>query len=123
MGAPFVSNRACTLDIASDRCTGQDARRRSGRFCPERVLALDGRSFVGRVWHIPGEQRHVRDFPAMHAILILYADSAPGEVVLPQPTLSSNLCSREPARLKPPRSMTAPWAGEYRRHGKRHSIS
>jgi hypothetical protein len=50
------------------------------------------------VWHILGEHRHVRDFPAMHAILILYADSAPGEVVLPQPTLSSNLRSREPAR-------------------------
>jgi hypothetical protein len=98
MDAPLVSNRASTLDIASDRCTGRDARRRSGRFCPERVFVLDGRSFVGRVRHIPGEQRHVRDFPAMHAILILYADSAPGEVVLPQLTLSSNLCSREPAR-------------------------
>ena len=27
-------------------------------FTAERVLILDGRSFVGRMWHMPGEQRH-----------------------------------------------------------------
>src|SRR5271167_184394 len=53
-------------------------------FTAERVLILDGRSFVGRMWHMPGEQRHEQDFPAMRPILILHADSAFGEVVLPQ---------------------------------------
>jgi len=33
---------------------------------------------------MPGEQPHEQDFPAMKSILILYADSAIGEVVLPQ---------------------------------------
>jgi len=52
-------------------------------FTAERVLILDGRRFVGRMWPMPGEQRHEQDFPAMHPILILHADSAVGEVVLP----------------------------------------
>jgi hypothetical protein len=53
-------------------------------FTAERVLILDGRSFVGRMWHMPGEQRHEQDFPALKSILILRADRAAGEVVLPQ---------------------------------------
>jgi len=53
-------------------------------FTAERVLILDGRSFVGRMWHMPGEQRHEQDFPAIKPILILRADSTIGEVVLPQ---------------------------------------
>ena len=50
-------------------------------FTAERVLILDGRSFVG---HMPGEQRHEQDFPAIKPILILRADSTIGQVVLPQ---------------------------------------
>jgi hypothetical protein len=53
-------------------------------FTAERVLILDGRSFVGRMWHMPGEQRHEQDFPAIKPILILRADSTIGQVVLPQ---------------------------------------
>jgi hypothetical protein len=53
-------------------------------FTAERVLILDGRSFVGRMWHMPGEQRHEQDFPALRPVFILRADSAVGEVVLPQ---------------------------------------
>lgn len=53
-------------------------------FTAERVLILDGRSFLGKMWHMPGEQRHEQDFSTMKPILILHADSAIGEVVLPQ---------------------------------------
>ena len=53
-------------------------------FTAERVLILDGRSFVGRMWHMPGEQRHEQDLPAIRPVFILHADSAGGEVVLPQ---------------------------------------
>src|ERR1700751_1641823 len=53
-------------------------------FTAERVLILDGRSFVGRMWHMPGEQRHEQDFSTAKPILILHAASAIGEVVLPQ---------------------------------------
>ena len=53
-------------------------------FTAERVLILDGRSFVGRMWHMPGEQRHEQDFPAVKPVFILRADSTVGEIVLPQ---------------------------------------
>ena len=53
-------------------------------FTAERVLVLDGRRYVGRMWHMPGEQRHEQDFPAIKPIFILRAGSRLGDVVLPQ---------------------------------------
>jgi hypothetical protein len=53
-------------------------------FTAERVLILDGRSFVGRMWHMPGEQRHEQDFPTLKPVFILRADKAVGELVLRQ---------------------------------------
>jgi len=53
-------------------------------FTAERVLILDGRSFAGRMWHMPGEQRHEQALSAMKPILILHAGSAVAEVVLPE---------------------------------------
>jgi hypothetical protein len=53
-------------------------------FSAERTLILDGQSFVGKMWHMPGEQRHEQDFPIVKAIFVLHADSAIGDVLLPQ---------------------------------------
>jgi hypothetical protein len=53
-------------------------------FTAERVLVLDGRRYVGRMWHMPGEQRHEQDLPAIKPVFILRAGSALGDVVLPQ---------------------------------------
>ena len=53
-------------------------------FTAERVLILDGRSYIGRMWHMPGEQRHEQDLQAMKLVLILRTGSALSEVVLPQ---------------------------------------
>ena len=53
-------------------------------FTAERVLILDGRIFVGRMWAMPGEQRHEQEFPALKPVFILRADKPVGEVVLPQ---------------------------------------
>jgi hypothetical protein len=53
-------------------------------FTAERVLVVDGRSYVGRMWHMPGEQRHEQDFPAVRPVFILRADRALGDVVLAQ---------------------------------------
>ena len=53
-------------------------------FTAERVLILDGRSFVGRMWHMPGEQRHEQDFLALKPVFILRADRTVSELVLPQ---------------------------------------
>src|SRR6516225_12329010 len=53
-------------------------------FTAERVLLLDGKSFVGRMWHMPGEQRHEQDLPSISPVIILHSDSVIGEVLLPQ---------------------------------------
>jgi len=53
-------------------------------FSAERVLIIDGQSYVGRMWHMPGEQRHEQDLPALKPVLILRSDSKFGDVVLPQ---------------------------------------
>jgi hypothetical protein len=53
-------------------------------FSAERVLIIDGQSYVGKMWHMPGEQRHEQDLPALKPVFILHAGSAVGEVVLPQ---------------------------------------
>ena len=53
-------------------------------FSAERVLVINGQSYVGRMWHMPGEQRHEQDLPALKPIFILRADSAIGDIILPQ---------------------------------------
>jgi hypothetical protein len=53
-------------------------------FTAERVLVLDGRRYVGRMWHMPGEQRHEQDLPALKPVFILRAGSPLGDLVLPQ---------------------------------------
>ena len=53
-------------------------------FSAERVLVIDGQSYVGRMWHMPGEQRHEQDLPALKPIFILRADSAIGDIILPK---------------------------------------
>ena len=53
-------------------------------FSAERILAVDGRSYVGRMWHMPGEQRHEQQLPVISPVFILHAGSAHGDVVLPQ---------------------------------------
>ena len=53
-------------------------------FSAERLLVVDGRSYVGRMWHMPGEQRHEQQLPAISPVFILRAGSTLADVVLPQ---------------------------------------
>ena len=53
-------------------------------FSAERILVVDGRSYIGRIWQMPGEQRHEQELPALSPVFILRAGSALGELVLPQ---------------------------------------
>jgi hypothetical protein len=53
-------------------------------FSAERVLVIDGQSYVGRMWHMPGEQRHEQDLPALRPIFILRSGSAIGDIILPK---------------------------------------
>jgi hypothetical protein len=51
-------------------------------FTAERVLVFDGQRYIGRMWNMPGEQRHEQVLPAAKPIFILHADSALGDIVL-----------------------------------------
>jgi hypothetical protein len=53
-------------------------------FTAERVLVFDGKNYVGRMWNMPGEQRHEQELPSLNPVFILRADSSIGDVVLPQ---------------------------------------
>lgn len=53
-------------------------------FSAERILILDGRSYVGKMWHMPGEQRHEQELPGLKSVFILRAGSSVSEIVLPQ---------------------------------------
>jgi hypothetical protein len=53
-------------------------------FSADRVLVVDGHTYVGKIWHMPGRQRHEQPLPAIKPIFILRADRALAEIVLPQ---------------------------------------
>src|SRR6516162_6992590 len=70
--------------ILSGNALGQTLGDARVGFSAERILVVDGHRYVGRMWHMPGEQRHEQELPAISPIFILRAGSAHGDVVLPQ---------------------------------------
>jgi hypothetical protein len=53
-------------------------------FTAERVLVLDGRSYIGRMWNEPGAQRHEQALPSLNPVFILRAESRVADVLLPK---------------------------------------
>lgn len=54
-------------------------------FSAERVLVINGHSYVGKMWHMPGKQRHEQDLPALlKPVFILRVGRAFGQVILTQ---------------------------------------
>jgi hypothetical protein len=53
-------------------------------FSADRLLVIDGRSYNGKIWAMPGKERHEQAIQAFHPIFILHADSPLGEAVLPE---------------------------------------
>ena len=53
-------------------------------FSAERVLVYDGHRYVGRMWSMPGEQRHEQQLPSLKPVFILRADSTVADMLLPQ---------------------------------------
>ena len=45
---------------------------------------FDGHSYIGRMWSMPGEQRHEQVLPSLEPVFILHADSTLGDILLPQ---------------------------------------
>ena len=53
-------------------------------FAADRTLILDGHRYLGRMWTMPGKERHEQDIHAFRPIFLLYANSPLAEIVLPQ---------------------------------------
>ena len=54
-------------------------------FTAERLLVLDGKTYVGRIWHMPGEERHEQSLQGVNPILfILHNNSGIADIVLPK---------------------------------------
>jgi hypothetical protein len=53
-------------------------------FAADRTLVIDGHTYVGKIWAMPGKERHEQAIQAFRPVFLLHADSPHGEVVLPQ---------------------------------------
>src|SRR5206468_4149680 len=53
-------------------------------FTADRVLVIDGRSYRGKIWTMPGKERHEQAIQGFRPAFLLRADNPIGEVVVPQ---------------------------------------
>ena len=51
-------------------------------FSAERTLVIDGRSYHGKVWAMPGKERHEQTLAGLTPVFLLRADSKLGDIVL-----------------------------------------
>ncbi|HEV2301401.1 MAG TPA: hypothetical protein VGR91_07515 [Stellaceae bacterium] len=54
-------------------------------FTAERLLVLDGKTYVGRIWHMPGAERHEQSLQGVNSVFfILHDKSSVADIVLPK---------------------------------------
>ena len=53
-------------------------------FTADRLLVIDGRSYRGKIWTMPGKERHEQAIQGFRPAFLLRADNPIGEVVVPQ---------------------------------------
>jgi hypothetical protein len=53
-------------------------------FTADRTLVVDGRVYQGKIWTMPGRERHEQAIQAFRPVFLLRGDNPLGEVVLPQ---------------------------------------
>ena len=53
-------------------------------FTAERTLTIDGRTYTGRLWAMPGKERHEQQIGGYRPIVLLRAEDRFGQLVLPQ---------------------------------------
>jgi hypothetical protein len=64
---------------ATDAATLGDAK---VGFTADRTLVVDGKSYVGKIWGMPGKERHEQVIQGFDPVFLLRTDSPLGEVVL-----------------------------------------
>jgi hypothetical protein len=53
-------------------------------YSADRLLVIDGHDYHGKIWAMPGKERHEQAIRAFRPVFLLRGDSARGEAVLPQ---------------------------------------
>lgn len=53
-------------------------------FSADRLLVIDGRSYNGKFWAMPGKERHEQAIQGFRPIFLLRTDSPLGQAILPQ---------------------------------------
>lgn len=53
-------------------------------FSADRTLVIDGRTYLGKIWAMPGHERHEQAIQAFRPVFLLRAGTAPDQIVLPQ---------------------------------------
>jgi hypothetical protein len=51
-------------------------------FAADRTLVINGRSYIGKIWAMPGRERHEQAIQAFRPVFLLRAGSPLGEIVL-----------------------------------------
>src|ERR1051326_770225 len=53
-------------------------------FTADRLLVVDGHSYQGKIWTMPGKERHEQAIQAFRPVFLLRTDNPIGEIVVPQ---------------------------------------
>jgi hypothetical protein len=53
-------------------------------FRADRTLSIDGHTYFGKIWAMPGEERHEQRIAAFRPILLLFDGNPQAEIVVPQ---------------------------------------
>jgi hypothetical protein len=81
---PLITILSAMLSLATVAAFAETLGDARVGFSAERVLVINGQTYIGKMWHMPGEQRHEQALPAIRPVFILRADKAVADAILPQ---------------------------------------
>ena len=86
-------------------------------FTADRLLVVDGHSYQGKIWTMPGKERHEQTIQGFRPIFLLRTDKPIGEVVVPQLHTTVQFAMPPELRLLRSPEFTKHPAGEERVNG------
>jgi hypothetical protein len=86
-------------------------------FTADRLLVVDGHSYQGKIWTMPGRERHEQAIQGFRPIFLLRTDKPIGEVVVPQLHTTVQFAMPPELRLLRSPEFTKHPAGEERVNG------
>jgi hypothetical protein len=82
MRAPIIAFAFAML-IAGSASAATLGEAKTG-FSADRVLVIDGKIYQGKLWTMPGMERHEQDLNGIPAVFVLRGDTPIGDLVLPK---------------------------------------